>query len=82
MALARSNYSDRRLAQRVRKAIQLSLDLASLDHNYIKMCGLKVKQIYQRPYRATKDPVYPLSAQNSCFALWQKYLHIRHTSHP
>ena len=56
--------------------------MAYLDHHYIKRNGLKAKQIYQRPYRATKDPAYPLAAYNSLFYLKAQIFAYSHTSYP
>ena len=38
------------------------------------MCGLKAAQIHERPFRAAKEPVQPLAALDSFFALRQKDL--------
>ena len=60
------------IAIRDEKLATLFADLASLDNHYIKMCCLNTNQIYFWPYKATKEPVYPLFAQISSFALCQK----------
>ena len=45
------------------------------------MSGLKAAQMHVWPFRAAKEPVQPLAALDSCFALWQKrfdYLAVYH----
>ena len=46
------------------------------------MCGLKTAQMHVWPFRAAKEPVQPLAALDSCFALWQKRFDYVAVYHP